>query len=535
VRGNQHIPTDDIMKAITAKVGEPFTAALAQEQAQKVRALGWFYDVDLTSEPTAQGVQMNVTVVENPVIKGIVIEGNTVYTADQLKAVMQTRPGQVANNDIIRSDLMALQNKYANAGYIFMRITDITTDAKTGNLVITLVEGQVEEVRITGNRKTKRYVVLREMRTRPGGILNADRLRRDLDRLVNLEIFEDVSAQPTVGTAPGKVIVNINVKERKTGLASAGVAYSSVQKFVGFVDYAEANLRGTGQKVSARAEFGGRQSYELGYFAPWIAAPATSMQLNVYARRILREAFTTTNQAFLYDEKRTGGNVTFSRPLGASETTRVYGTLRVDSVSVLQEENQAPLPAIIALQRGEQVRSIGFTVRNDTRNIIANPTHGGVNAFSMEFAGLLLGGANFTKFGLDVRRYFHATGGKRIFAMRFLAGTTTGDPPFLEQYLIGGGETLRGFRNDRFPGEHMLLLNNELRIPLQQSFALVVFADVGDAWGGIFARDLGDTTFKPHLGYGLGVRVVTPIGPIRIDYGISNEGQETHFSVGHAF
>jgi len=256
------------------------------------------------------------------------------------------------------------------------------------------------------------------------------------------------------------------------------------------------------------------------------------LQVGLYNKLILREAFTTADQGFLYDEKRSGGNVTLSRPLGASETTRLYATVRADSVSVRPTEGVV-LPEVIALQRGEEVRSLAFTLRNDTRDIIANPTKGGLNSLSAELAGWF-GGARFNKLGLDLRRYLPA-GGKRIFATRLLLGLTTGAPPFLEQYLVGGGETLRGYRNDRFPGERMALLNSELRIPIQQSISGVLFVDVGDAWGGAFAQDLGDADFQAHVGYGVGVRIVTPFGPIRVDYGIGSEGQETHFSVGHAF
>jgi len=535
VRGNEHIATDTVTAALTAHVGEAYTPALAEAQEQAVRDLGWFYDVSITTDPAEQGVRLVVAVVENPVIKGIVMEGNTVFSDEQLLAVMETKLGQVSNNRTIIRDLQAIQRKYQDAGYIYAQVTDVATDAATGNLVISLVEGKVEGIRVTGNHKTKTHVITREMRTKPGDILNREVLRRDLDRVINLEIFQDVSAQPTVGSAPGLVMVTINVAEKKTGLAAAGLGYSSVQKLVGFVDLAESNLGGTGQKVSIRTEFGGRESYELGYYNPWIAAPATSLRVGLYRKLILREAF-TQEQSRLYDEKRTGGNVTWSRPLGQSYNTRLFATLRADSVEA-KFPGGAPtddaLIDFITSQRAQDVRSLALAVRSDTRNIIANPTQGGLNSLSMEFAGWL-GGADFSKFGSDLRRYWRV-GGKTIFATRLLLGLATGNPPFLEQYLVGGGETLRGYRNDRFPGTHMALLNTELRIPLQENLAGVLFVDVGDAWGGAFARDLGDTDFTAHLGYGLGVRLITPIGPIRIDYGIGSEGQETHFSVGHAF
>jgi len=66
----------------------------------------------------------------------------------------------------------------------------------------------------------------------------------------------------------------------------------------------------------------------------------------------------------------------------------------------------------------------------------------------------------------------------------------------------------------------------------------VVFVDLGDAWGGDIADDpfvLGDTSFEAHLGYGAGIRVRTPIGPLRLDLGFSEEGTETHFGLSHMF
>jgi outer membrane protein insertion porin family len=122
--------------------------------------------------------------------------------------------------------------------------------------------------------------------------------------------------------------------------------------------------------------------------------------------------------------------------------------------------------------------------------------------------------------------------------MRLLFGVTTGDPPFLEQFLIGGNDTLRGYRQDRFPGRRMALLNTEIRRPIGKSLIGVLFTDAGDAWGGPVATNpnfRGDPSFKAHTSYGAGIRVKTPLGPLRLDYGIGKEGSETHFGIAHMF
>jgi len=532
VQGNVNVSTDQITPAITSKVGEPYSAEQAERDRQAVLALGWFYPVEVSAEPLAEGMRLIFRVQEKMVIKDIVFEGNTVFTKQQLLAVMETKPGTVLNDNTLNRDLAAIEKKYIDAGYSLARVLGKPEpNEAAGSLTIRIAEGEIGAIRVVGTRKTKPYVILREIKTKPGDIYDRNRIQRDLERLANTDLFtENITASPEAG-ALGKVNLIISVEEKKTGIASVGLAYSSVQKVVGFADVAEANLGGTAQRVSVRGEFGGRNSYELGYFNPWFAANHTSLGVNLYNKVILREAFGGT-RSLLYDEKRIGGNLTMSRPL--TDNTRLYGTLRVDEVSTGDTGELAPT---VLLRRPASVRSIGTTLISDTRNFIAEPSRGGFNSASVEVAGLI-GGARFTKLGGDLRRYWAVSrpaGRPRVVALRLMGGVIAGSPPALEQFLMGGGETLRGYRNDRFPGVNMTLMNLEYRIPLGSKLSGVLFADGGDAWGGDFAKDFGDTKFKFHLGYGVGVRIGTPIGQIRLDFGISPEGNETHFSVGHAF
>jgi len=534
VKGNEHIATDTIVAALGLKVGEVFTAEKGEAAAKAVRDLGWFVSASATAAPEGEGVRLVVEVEENVVIKGISFEGNTLFSADTLRGLMKTKPDALWNANTLRDDFNAIEEKYRKAGYIFARVLTPEIERATDILVIPIVEGVVEATRVEGNVKTKTYVITRELTTRVGQVYSQRVMQRDLDRLMNLDLFENISLDWETGTKIGQIIVVLKVKEKKTGLASVGLGYSSVQKVVGFADVAESNLKGTGKLVNVRAEFGGRSSYELGYFDPWIRANHTSLRVGLYDKRILREAFTPA-KSFLYNEKRAGGNVTISRPL--SDVTRIYYSLRADDVSALKEET-VTLPVELAILQSSQVRSAGISLVNDTRDLIANPSRGAMNSVSLEQAGIL-GGARFGKFGTDLRRYFriHRGDPDHIFAMRVLLGVTTGSPPFLEQFLVGGGETLRGYRNDRFPGRNMMLVNLEYRFPLSKKSRLigVTFTDVGDAWSGSFAEQFGDKDFKAHVGYGVGIRVVTPIGPLRLDYGIGSEGAETHFSVGHVF
>ena len=106
-------------------------------------------------------------------------------------------------------------------------------------------------------------------------------------------------------------------------------------------------------------------------------------------------------------------------------------------------------------------------------------------------------------------------------------------------------KALRGYPEDRFWGRNMFLLSAEYRRPLAQALTGVLFVDVGDAWNAPEAYQIADPTlqnrfrqhnsFEPQAAAGIGLRVTTPIGPIRLDYGYGSEGGRLHFSIGHSF
>jgi outer membrane protein insertion porin family len=203
----------------------------------------------------------------------------------------------------------------------------------------------------------------------------------------------------------------------------------------------------------------------------------------------------------------------------------------------------------------------------DTRDFATNPTGGsfhtawiesGVsNLRSSSITSDVLGTSPITKVAADLRRYIPLQKHKGktpadrakeripVLAVRFMAGTSAGRLPFFEQFFIGGADSLRGYLDDRFWGRNQLLMSMEYRRPLAQALTGVLFVDAGDAWGSRSAFQFDDPTLRtryhqhenlsPRLSAGLGLRVTTPIGPIRLDYGYGSEGGRLHFSIGHSF
>lgn len=539
VVGNQQIAAQDILAAVTSKVGGPYVEEQAARDRQAIINLGWFLTVAMDRETVPNGVRLVFHVTENSVVREIQFRGIKELTREQLLAVMQTKPGSVYNMYRLAQDADAIMELYRTKGYGLAQVIGTERITQEGVLTLVIAEGVIEDVKITGNSYTKTYVIRRYIRTKPGDVFNEKKVTEDVVRLNNTAYFATVRRDAEVGTEPGKVILVITVVEKeRTGMINVGGAYASVQGLFGYIDLTKSNLRGTGQMISLRTEFGGRRSYELGYRNPWIMTPETSLSLGLYNRLIVREAFVSapdgTQTTVLYDERRTGGNLVVGRPV--SDHTTVYVGVRSDDVSIsgLSESEQFLLAGAAFLPR--KVRSLTLTSVTDTRDNLYNPRGGAYYQLSTEFAGVF-GGAHFNKYATDMRRYLRM-GGRNVLALRLLTGVTTGEAPYLEQFLIGGSDSLRGYRVDRFAGSHMAILNTEFRFPLSGNLTGVTFVDMGDAWGGVIASDpffRGDKSFTSHVGYGVGVRVLTALGPLRLDLGFSKEGAETHFGFSHMF
>jgi len=546
VVGSERVAKDDIKKLIKSQPGGQYSKAQANRDVEAIRGMGSFQRVWYEEVSDENGVNLLFHVIENPVITDIQFEGSRELTRDQLLKVMKTQPDQIYNAKILAQDAQAIESLYGSNGYILaIVVSQKMSDA--GVLTLVIAEGEIEDIKITGNSHTKTYAIRRYIRTRVGETYNDRKVARDVGRLNALGWFETVRRDAEVGSEPGKVIIIITVVERKrTGMASVGGGYSSVQGLVGFIDLTKSNLGGTGQQVSIRGEFGGRTSYELGYQHPWVMTPETRLSTGIYDRLILREAFVTDKddkpQNILYDERRNGGNLTLGRPL--SDRTTVFVGVRADDISIsglspeeegfLKDEEGNLLPAF----QPRDVRSLTLAAVNDTRNDVYNPRQGFYQRFSAEFAGVF-GGVDFNKYVSDSRRFL-PLGRKNVLAVRLLAGVVTGEAPYLEQFLIGGSESLRGFRTDRFVGTRMAIVNTEYRFPVSENLLGVAFVDFGDAWGGPVSSEeafgeIVHESFTAHVGYGVGIRVKTPIGPLRLDLGFSEEGTETHFGVRHMF
>jgi len=570
VEGNQYISADVILDEVKdiLKIGEPYTEQKAEAAREVVTDLGYFDTVAVSYEQVGEDVKVTISVVERQRIEQIVFAGNTVITDAQLKETIFSKVGHIVASEAIRRDVRRIEDYYSQQGYI-VQVADVKVD-EFGGLTFIINEAYIEDIAIEGLEKTQEWVVRRQIRAQTGELFQQEEIAGDINRIYNMGLFQDVKLDLRPGQEePAKAVIPvIQIEEKPTGMVSLAGAYSELDDFVAMLSVAENNLRGRAERVSIDLELGGRTSFDFKFYEPFLDSRDTALDLSIFdterQRRFIGGAAVSLAEDE-FEERRTGATVTLSRPMTDTERISVglrseqvsssflQGTRNLgDSVGTLAIPGPGPPPPgdtndplIVAapLHPGGRVNSFTLGWQRDNRDIIANPTSGSYQNVSLELAGSLLGGeSTYQRYRWDRRRYFGMRGGKDVIALRLLLGTSTGDIPLFDSFTVGGARSLRGYQQDRYRGESIALLNAEYRYGLSKSLTVVGFVDAGDAFGGVFRTevpgfDIGadDEDISVHVGMGFGIRAVTPLGPLRLDFGFGEDGSQTHFGFGHTF
>lgn len=523
--------------AIHMRTGDIYTAKGLDADLDALISTGYYYDLFPTFETVPEGVVLTYHVLENPILKSVAITGNTVETTDDLMSLVTLEPGKMLNSVTLKRNVQAIQEKYREDGYILAKITDLNID-KDGNLTIKLNEGKIESFKIKGNEKTKDYVILREMRQKPGEPFNAKKTQRSWQRVNNLGFFEEVTPKVQPGVEPNAVIVEWNVKEKRTGTFSVGAGYSSQDGVIGMIAIGDTNFRGTGDAINITYEFSGddedSHGYSFSYRRPWLDQKQTTGTFRIYNRTYEYDDYDENGDHIeSYMRHYSGGEITLGRPV--SEYSTNYITLRNRKDKYVKQTEIGNLNGHgsgAVHKKWEEdnfgtTRSVILQHVTDTRDNIYFPTMGGRVALTGELGGFG-GDFDYRKADIEDQRYFKA-GKNQVWALRGQYGWSDGDISEYARFKIGGQNSLRGYRDDQFRGEHMFLATLEYRFPIVSKVQGALFTDWGSAWeDDLWPDDI-------HGSVGIGMSLVTPLGPVRLDYGRGDDGGRVHFSVGGTF
>ncbi len=519
--------------------------------------------VTLNEAKTALAVSIGITEGDQYRIGTIGFKGELLEPAATLRAKLKREPGSVFNRSTLRTDISTLTDVYGDKGYAFATINpltrldnekksvDMTFDVDKGDLVT------IERINIAGNPKTRDKVLRREMRVSEGDLYNSSGLKRSKQNLMNLGFFEEANVATAKGSASNKLNVNVDVKEKPTGTFSIGGGYSSLDKFIAQGSIQQANFLGLGLKANLSASLGGvSQTYALGLTDPHFLDTKWTLGGDIY-----RSERDYTD----YSRKLTGVDIKGGYPISDYIGTFVMYKYEIKDIykpSFQYQDYNSVDPGNYPL--GETTTSSVYSsITHNSTDYRMDPSIGFINSLSAEYAGL--GGDNkFARFVTD-HTYFHPLYKKLIASTKLTLGyiAEVGKPiPIDEKFYLGGIGTLRGYRSRTVSPTSTLLTKNingdysnsqlylggekeffgnvELTFPLIGEAGLkgVLFFDYGNSF------DNNSKIFSPLLtSYGYGIRWASPIGPLRLEYGIpvnprtgiDSSGGRLEFSIGSMF
>lgn len=558
VSGNQEVVTQHILSVLTSKAGEPVDEERLRQDAEAIYELGFFIATDYRVTDVEDGVNVTFTVQENPVVGAINFTGNTVYSSKQLEDLIFTKPGMIFNRTFFRNDLQRIKEKYQEDGYVMANVQDVQIEGDVINVII--VEPKVAQIIIQGNKITKTHVVRRYIKLKEGDQFNSNKLRLSLNRLQGLGFFNDVNVNFEPADNPDDVILVLTVEEGRTGRLGFNVSYGTQSGFGGGLSYENSNIGGNGHRLTLGFDLGDREEYWATYEQPYMSGKVMAWKLGIY-----KQAWSDLyyyyggNDIFEYDRDKTGAYLGFGRKFTEESIYNWYVTLDWHKVSNEPNKDITSLPDL-SLEDIEAIQNdLGdgtyYSVTTSFRRYNVDEylpyTKGDVETLNIQYgqADVRNKDYDFVKYWLETRLYlpvdrllkdfFETSFGANqdrpmMLAARVIGGMSSGEVPYEELYTLGGDTTLRGYQDEEFRGDKMVLANFELRIPLDKAFGIVLLYDIGRTWydgEGVGSYASGDWEYS----YGFGVRLNTPLGNIRLDYAKGRKDDRFHFGFGELF
>ncbi len=569
---------NEVYGAVSTVPGRTTTRTQLQEDINSVFSTGFFSNVQASPEDTALGVKVTFAVEPNPLLTQVDVRNRVVLPDETISDIFSDQYGQILNLRELQNSILDLNDWYQDNGYVLAQVTAAPQISEEGVVTLIVAEGEIEEITVRyisadgestdedGNPvegKTRPFIITREFETQPGDVFQEAAIQRDVGQVFGLGIFEDIRLSLDPGDEdPRKVKVVVNIAERDTGSVGASLGFNLRGDLFGQLSYNEDNFGGNNQKLrtEGRVTTRGDFLFDIGFTDPWIAGDPyrTSYTVSLFNRRATSLIF--DNGPIDIDLpngdtprlNRLGTGLSFSRPLDNGLSLSLGGQYErvalLDASGDVEAFDEAGNQLTASSNGRDDLFTVQFGAVLDRRNNVAAPTSGNLFRVGTE-QSVPIGNGNifYNKLRGSYSQYvpIRLIGGDRgreTIAFNVQGGLAIGEIPPYEAFPLGGGNSVRGFEEGGVgSGTAFLLSTVEYRFPLFSQFLNgALFADYGTDLGsgssvpGDPAGDRG----KPGngFGYGAGVRVQTPLGALRLDYGIGSEGNSRfHFGFGERF
>ena len=510
------------------------------EQAMQDRGHVYAKVVEVRREPvSSNAVDIVFVCVEGDKfdVDSVQVQGNTVFTSEELMPGISVEPNYPYAGSEVKADEKMIQEYYGSRGYADARVDTTILNAGPGRVKIIygVTEGTkfyVNRINIAGNNVTEDKVIRREIIVAPGEELNTVKLNTSRTRLEQLNYFSSVDVRTNATSMPDRKDIDINVVEQSTGTVNFGAGFSSIDSLSAFVGVTQTNFdirdwsyfRGAGQRFNANARVGLlRRDFNVTWTEPWFRDQPLALTVDLFYRNM----FFISDR---FDQTNIGASVGLRKRIG--EYAYWEGTYTLQQVSIDNLDSLAS-PQIRA-EAGSFIQSkIDGRWVHDTRDSIFITRAG----HKVEVGGLISGlGGDAQIYGINAagQKYFNLPGDTILsFEGAFASVENWGSAnvPIYERLFLGGANNLRGFNfrqagpkdavGEPLGGKTSIYGTAEVSFPIIEKFRLAAFYDVGSVSASAF--DVGGDVFSD---YGIGVRLFLPMGPIRIDYAIPQQGDQ---------
>lgn len=461
---------------------------------------------------------------------------------------LSLRPSNRFTDNELYSDVSVINDRFMNRGHIYVNTTfdlNLQADSNKVDLLYTIKPGPVTNfggTTITGNKYVGEKVIRRQLRYKEGDVFNKKKLEDTRKQMYNLQLFRVVSLTPQSNkeTLLDPVPVQVYIQEMPRWSTRFGLGYGTEDLFRTFGEFTYRGIGGGTSRATLYVKHSNLTPYyvSLSWIEPQLLGSKLSVSVNPYAKQENEPGYNTQNY---------GINFPFSYPFG--EYMRTSFTYYIEKVTQNVESNDADVPNPESNEFLYNKSGIYGSFTFNNAQPVISPVRGWLVSVGAKVNGYFFGSDfNYTRFWTDVRHYSKIN--RFSLASRAMIGTinssdTEGFIPVEDRWYSGGSNSNRGWsrsaigpkRESGTPlgGKSILELNFEVRHPLFWEVELATFVDASNVWEQSLHYDLKEM----NIAVGGGLRVNTPIGPIRFDVGVPvwNEKRSVQFflSVGQAF
>ena len=552
ILGANIIKPEYILSKLKLKKGDWYDKEVMQQDLKTIYKLGYFTE-RMKAVPIKNDngtISLKIIIEENIPVTDFTIEGNTVVATEELMQHLLPLRGKPQNITAINAAMEKINECYYSKGYILSKIDSIYDDPD-GTLNLSISEGKINRILITGNEKTKEYVIERNVMTEPGSVYNENIVKQDLVRLYSTQAFKDVNRTIEVSEEdPEMFDVTIELKEQRTASVSVGGGLDSATGAFGSIGISDNNFRGRNQRVSLMGLIGSgilmsdasiksHMNYqaELSFFEPHFLNADNSLMSKIYYRDLgsytiplaveRRVGFESTIAHRLKNNPRMSSTLTAGIEhihLSEGDPNRIEQLYNRHGLNIADRARQLDGGLFFKLAPG---------LSYDSRDAAINPRHGAVASLRYEEAFGIddLGKTNGRLQGM-MRRYV-PVGKKSSLSLTARGGLKVhgSDMPEIMAYRLGGPYTIRGYRvNGVGTGTSFIMGSAELATPIPfvdklkvnflHNLRITFWVDAGKVFDPTISSTLYD---RPNqaITAGMGLKINIPgVGPLSVDYGI---------------